>query len=311
MMCEKASLFNNERMLDWLRYFAEKTALDVETVKLIDVSVKNKNLIPAVESNRCVLAFAGEARPTLFYDMWNAGLGDCDVWLKEGLDPEGDVTCAKVSSLIDRGIDGPAVMLIVNDQWDSAYKIGLQNRHFSKGSVRYVAHEIRAVIMSMLQVRSTDTICIISGESIAVEAAMSAAEGTIIAVEYDDSDRASMEENVSKFGLNNVRIVADAKVDTLKKLPAPQTAFIVATENLDREMCALLEINPNIHFMIYTLELNILAHIPSLFEKYQVHDMEALQIAVSKLRKNGMFETKPVPWIISGTAGVQSAENAE
>lgn len=307
-MCEKASLFDNGRMLNWLRYFAEKTDLNVETVKLIDVSVKNKNLIPAVESNRCVLVFAGEARPTVFYDMWNAGLGDCDVWLKEGLDPEGEVTCAKVSSYIDRGIDGPAVMLIVNEQWDSAYKIGLQNRRFSKGSVRYVAHEIRAVIMSMLQVRSADTICIISGESIAVEAAMSASDGTIIAVEYDDSDRTSMEENVSKFGLNNVRIVADAKVETLKKLPAPQTAFIVATENLDREMRALLEINPNIHFMIYTLELNILARIPALFEKYQVHDMEALQIAVSKLRKNGMFETKPVPWIISGTAGEEKAE---
>ena len=31
-------------------------------------------------------------------------------------------------------------------------------------------------------------------------------------------------------------------------------------------------------------------------------------IAVSKLRKNGMFETKPVPWIISGQAGEAAAE---
>ena len=308
-MTEKASLFDKERMIAWLHYFADRTALDVETVKLMDVSIKNKNLIPAVESNRYVLAFADAARPTLFYDMWNAGLGECDVWLKEGLDPAGEAECRKVSSYIDRGIEGPTVLLIYNAQADSAYKIGLQNKRFSKGSVRYVAHEIRAVIMSMLEVRSHDTICIISGESIAVEAAMSAGEGTIIAVEYDESDRASMEENVSKFGLNNVAIVPDAREETLKKLPVPTTAFIVATENLEREMRALLERNHNIRFMIYTLELNILAKIPALFEKYQIRDMEALQISVSKLRRNGMFETKPVPWIISGTAGAADAEH--
>lgn len=55
--------------------------------------------------------------------------------------------------------------------------------------------------------------------------------------------------------------------------------------------------------IIYTLELNILAQIPALFEKYRIGNMEALQISVSKLRANGMFETKPVPWIISGVAG--------
>ena len=38
-----------------------------------------------------------------------------------------------------------------------------------------------------------------------------------------------------------------------------------------------------------------------------IHDMEALQISVSKLRRSGMFETKPVPWIISGLAGAQEA----
>ncbi len=224
--------------------------------------------------------------------MWNAGLGACDVWLKEGLDPEGEVSSCKVSSCIDRGIAGPTVLLIVNEQADSAYKIGLQNKRFSKGSVRYVAHEIRAVIMSMLEVRSHDTICIITGESIAVEAAMSASEGAVIAVEYDESDRDSMEENVSKFGLNNVLIVPDTNPETLEMLPVPTTAFIVATEKLEGELRALLARNPKMRIIIYTLELNILAQIPALFEKYRIGNMEALQISVSKLRANGMFENE-------------------
>ncbi len=301
-MNERESVFTNDRILQWMKYFADRTAMPVETTRLLDVSVKNKNVIPAVEANRWVLVFAGANYASLFYDMWNAGLGECAVWLREGVDPAGEAEQCKVSDLIDRSIEGPCAILIENGQADSAYKIGLQNQRFSKGSVRYVAHEIRAAMMSMLQVRDNDTICIISGESIAVEAAMSAVDGTIIAVEYNDGDRASMEENVNKFGLNNVRIIPDMKPETLRTVPVPTTAFIVAAANLENEIRALLELNPNMRFMIYTLELNVLAEIPSLFAKYRIRDMEALQISVSKLRKNGMFETKPVPWIISGQA---------
>ena len=47
-MGDKVSLFDNERKMAWMRYFSEKTALDVETLKLIDLRVKNKTLIPAV-----------------------------------------------------------------------------------------------------------------------------------------------------------------------------------------------------------------------------------------------------------------------
>ncbi len=62
-MGDKVSLFDNERKMAWMRYFSEKTALDVEALKLIDVSVKNKNLIPAVEANRVVLAFCRRNAP--------------------------------------------------------------------------------------------------------------------------------------------------------------------------------------------------------------------------------------------------------
>jgi precorrin-6Y C5,15-methyltransferase (decarboxylating) len=60
----------------------------------------------------------------------------------------------------------------------------MENSRFSCGSVQYVCQEVRAVIMISL-IPGQDNLCIISGESIVVEAAMIAAEGSIIAVEYD------------------------------------------------------------------------------------------------------------------------------
>ena len=52
-----------------------------------------------------------------------------------------------------------------------------------------------------------DNLCVISGESIAIEAALTAAEGTVVAVEYSRADRETMEDNVEHFGLSNVQIV--------------------------------------------------------------------------------------------------------
>ena len=50
-MSEQVSVFNNDRILSWMKYFSDQTEMSVETTKLMDVSVKNKNVIPAVEAN--------------------------------------------------------------------------------------------------------------------------------------------------------------------------------------------------------------------------------------------------------------------
>ncbi len=46
--------------------------------------------------------------------MWNAGLGDCEVWYNEGSEPTGEIKHDKVSDMINRGINESAGMLVVN-----------------------------------------------------------------------------------------------------------------------------------------------------------------------------------------------------
>ena len=50
-------IFTNESILSWLQYFAKNTAIDLEKVKMLDITRKNKNLIPTVESHKAVLVF--------------------------------------------------------------------------------------------------------------------------------------------------------------------------------------------------------------------------------------------------------------
>jgi precorrin-6Y C5,15-methyltransferase (decarboxylating) len=166
--------------------------------------------------------------------------------------------------------------------------------------VHYVGKEIRAVIMSLLDVDSHDTILALQAESIVIEAAIVAGDGNIIAVEPDEGSRRAMEENVEKFGVHNVQIISDMSEESLAAIPVPRLAFIVANHYLESDMERLLKINPNMRFVIYTLDLGILADAKNIFDKLNISNMEAIQISVAKTDKNNMFVTQPSPWLITG-----------
>lgn len=295
-----SELFNNNSIIDWLKYYVEKTSVDLERVKILDITKKNKNLIPTVESNACVMVFTEAGHPEIFYKMWEAGLGECDVWYNIGSEPSGDIKNNKVKDMINRGIDASAAMLIINPNARSTYKIGMENASFSKGSVQYVGSEIRAVIMNKMHVSYGDNICIISGESIAVESAIIAGEGHIIAVEYSRKDRETLEDNIDKFGINNIKVVDHVDMETMEELPVPSLTMLVASASMEQEIECLLKINPDMEFVIYTLDFKCAAMIPNMLEKYGFKDVEAIQITVSKLNGN-VFDTEPAPWIITAS----------
>ena len=293
-------LFGNQIILSWLQYYMEHTQVDLEKVKILDITRKNKNLIPAIEANECVMVFTEAGHHDIFYRMWDVGLGECEVWYNEGSDPDGPIKHDKIKDMINRGINASAAMLIINPNACNTYKIGMKNASFSKGSVQYVGSELRAIILNKMHVSYGDNICIISGESIAVESAILASEGHIIAVEYSSRDRTTLEDNVDKFGINNVTIIDHVDEETLSGLPVPNLTMLVASASTEQEIRCLLKVNPHMEFVIYTLDFKMAAAIPALFEKYGIGDLEMIQVAVSKLNQNNMLQTEPAPWIISG-----------
>lgn len=296
-------LFTNAHILAWLRYFSDNTEVDLERVKMIDITRKNKSLIPTVESHRSVLVFTEAGHPDIFYRMYNAGLGECTVIYNEGSDPSGPIKRNKVYDMLTRGINASAGMLILNPNARSTMKFGMNNHSFSFGSVRYVGAEIRAVLLSKMQIDAHKNICVISGESIAVEAAMLGEEGTVIAVEYNKQDRKTLEDNISQFGLNNIMIIDHVDEATMSGLPVPDVTMLVASASMEQEMQCLLKRNPNMEFVIYTLDFEVAAGMPALCKSLGISDPDIIQVTVSKLNHKNNFDTQPAPWIITGKAG--------
>jgi len=296
-------LFNNGSIISWLQYFSNNTEVDLEHVKILDITRKNKNLIPACEAHRCVLVFTEAGHPDIFYRMYNAGLGDCTVIYNEGSEPEGPIKTDKVSSMIDRGINASAGMLILNPNARSTVKFGMDNSALARGSVRYVGSEIRAVILSKMRIEEGKNICTISSESIAVEAAILDGEGSVIAVEYNKNDRRALEDNVEQFGLNNVVIIDHIDDEALSTLPVPDVTMLVASASMEKEIETLLKVNPSMEFVVYTLDFAVAASMLNYCKKISISDPEIIQIAVSKVNSRHTYENEPSPWIISFKAG--------
>lgn len=300
MGTEATKTFSNDNVLAWMGLFAEKMDVGPEKFKVINLCGKQKNVIPTIDTHKRVIIFVDKDHEELLYEFWEAGFGDYDIWYAEGTDISSEVKQDKIKNIIKKKITGPTVMLVVNENTRESYRIGIKNENFSKGPIHYVGNEIRAVIMSMLGIDEHDTAVIVSGESIVIEAAINASEGTIIAVESSEAAKASMEENADKFGVTNVQIIPDLSSESLADIQVPRIAFIVATKNLEEDIRNLLTKNPHMQFVIYTLELDILSGIKNIFKTYGIKNMEVTQITVSKTDKRSVFVTQPSPWLIEG-----------
>lgn len=292
-------IFTNEVIISWLEYYAKNTTIDLEHVKIIDITKKNKNIIPAVEAHKTTMVFTNAGIDDIFYRLWNAGLGECEVWYNEGSDPSGEILHQKVKDMIDRGINASAGMLILNPQARNTAKIGLSNEMFERGSIRYVGSEIRAIILNKMMVAPQDDICVIGGESIAIESALMAPEGSVIAVEYSAADRATLEDNMAHFDLHNIKIIDHVDEETMKDCPIPSLVFLVASASTDKELACLTKLNPKIDVVIYTLDFRVAANIQGSLQELGFNDIDTIQVSVSKLGSKNTFKQEPAPWIIT------------
>lgn len=295
----ETQIFTNDVILAWLQYYSKNTTIDLEHVKIIDITKKNKNVIPTVEAHKTTLVFTNAGIDDIFYRLWNAGLGECEIWYNEGSDPSGEILHNQVKDMIDRGINASAGMLILNPNARNTTKIGLSNELLQRGSIRYVGSEIRSIILSKMAVAPQDDICVIGGESIAIEAALIASEGSVIAVEYSRADRTTLEDNVAHFDLHNIKIIDHVDEESMADCPIPSIVFLVASASTDQELNYLIKKNPNIDVIIYTLDFKTAAALPDTLRNLGLIDIDTIQVSVSKLGSNNAFKTDPAPWIIT------------
>jgi precorrin-6Y C5,15-methyltransferase (decarboxylating) len=114
----------------------------------------------------------------------------------------------------------------------------------------------------------------------------------------------TLEDNVLHFGLHNVKIIDHVDAETMKDCPKPSLVFLVASASTDQELRCLIDINPNINVVIYTLDFKVAANIQATLQDLGLADVETIQISVAKLGSNNTFKQEPAPWIITAKSRV-------
>ncbi len=292
--------FTNQQMLDWMGYVADLQNVTPEKIKIANLCGKKRNLLALIATHKRLLVFVDETQPNMLYKCWEAGYGDYEMYYGTGYEPSEMKHC-KISDMMDDPISGPTVIFIVNENTRESMIFGMKNDNFFHGTVKYVGHEIRSVIMNKLELDIRDVALMVDAESVVIEASMIAYEGTIIAGERDEGSKRTMEENIDKFGVHNVEVVTDLSADTLSKFPTPRLAFIVAKKGeIKKDIESVLKINPKAKFIFWTLELDLLLEIKNTLKEYGIDVTEVMQITVSKTDQNSVFVAQPSPWIITG-----------
>jgi precorrin-6Y C5,15-methyltransferase (decarboxylating) len=91
--------------------------------------------------------------------------------------------------------------------------------------------EARTLALSQLDIRPTSVVWDIGAGtgSVAIEAAQLADRGLVCAIEPDPTDLALAQSNAEKFGVTNIRWVAERAPQSLADLPGPDAVFVGAT----------------------------------------------------------------------------------
>ena len=106
-----AKVYSNTAMLEWMAFFSDKMSVSPEKIKLLNICGADKNVLPSIETHKRVMIFTDESHPDLFWEFWEAGFGEYDMWYGIGLTPNEIVHC-KVQDMMDRKITEPMVVYL-------------------------------------------------------------------------------------------------------------------------------------------------------------------------------------------------------
>lgn len=167
--------------------------------------------------------------------------------------------------------------------------------------------EVRAVTLSRLRLfdRAVFWDLGAGSGSICIEAGQSITRGSIFAVEQHASRIVHIRENITRFGIGNIKVVEARLPDGLGELPDPDRIFIGGGgENLQQIICAAASrLRENGIIVINTVLIDNLTTARQTLDRLGV-DVDIVQIQVNRgktMPYSQRFEAVNPVWIITGS----------
>ena len=284
---------------------------DIEAI--IDIIRKN-NKIGIFTNNRY-------NPPVIARLLIEKGIKDFRIYVCERMGEERErVIKTDMISMSKRTMSHPNVMILIRDPIKRKKSLplapaipcypGVQDSEFSHKDGIITKSEVRVIILSKMCIKEDSVVWDVwpGCGSISVETGLIAGRGTVFAIENDNKILEYIRKNISKFHLENVKLIERLAPEGLRGLPMPDSIFI-GENNRGRlgkviSFCARrLKIGGKL--TIKAVSLDTLKDGVDFLER-RGFDVEVTSVNISRtkgLKGEKMFETLNTVYIISGRKG--------
>lgn len=280
-----------------LQYFCAKCRVPWENVNVLSLHGRKGKVVNRVINNQIVFVMTGgKYTPSdVCRELCQAGLGFIQVSVGENLSyPQERITAGTAELLADKTFEDLSVMLIFQDQLRKRDFVthGLPDEMFIRGDVPMTKQEIRAVVLSKLQLTLTDTVYDIGAGtgSVAVEMALQVTEGSVYGIEKNPEAVDILRKNKEKFAAYNLNIIQEEAPEGLADLPCPDKVFIGGSGGRLKDILEVVYArNDQARVVISAITLETLNEAVSYYQNKTDQSVEIVHIAVTKTRKIGGY----------------------
>ena len=280
-----------------LSYLCAKTNTDMAKVKILSFHGKDELLYHNIDSNEYtfIITSKGEGAKEICKKLINFGFFDLDVTIGENLSYENErITTAKPNEFLDMDISDLNCMIIYNPDSEKSISFGLPDEAFIRDKVPITKSEVRAVILSKLDI-SSDSICYDIGAgsgSVSIEMSRLAYEGKVYAVEKNPVAVELIKKNIHNFNAENVELIFAKAPEGLEHILEADKIFIGGSGgelNTMMDMIFASQKHPTIVISAITLET--VAQISDILKKAKEYDYdtEVTAVNVSKSKEVGPY----------------------
>ncbi|MFA6710883.1 MAG: precorrin-6Y C5,15-methyltransferase (decarboxylating) subunit CbiT, partial [Candidatus Methanomethylophilaceae archaeon] len=162
------------------------------------------------------------------------------------------------SEILDAGLSGLCVTLIVNERPITSVPMNIRDEDFIRGDAPMTKAEIRTLSVAKLELSDDSVIYDVGAGtgSVSIMMALIAVNGKVFAIEKEKEAVSLIHQNRRKFCTPNLVVIEGSAPDMLADLPVPTHAFIGGSSgNMEEILTVLLNKNPKIRIVMNSITL--------------------------------------------------------
>lgn len=293
---EQACLVTFVSGMSSLQYFCNHLHIPYEGIYTMSVHGRENHVLGEVLTHKSVFVLTGgtfKVQDICKY-LTEKGLGHVKVYIGENLSYETEkIEIGLARNFVQTGFSDLSVILIERDE-ETYYPYvsgGLRDEVFIRGQIPMTKEEVRAVVLSKLQLLETDCVYDIGAGtgSVALEIARLCKKGYVYALEKNKEAVMLIKKNKEHLGIINMEVCHTNCPEGMKDLPIPQKVFIGGSGKKLREILKMvLEKNPKVHIVITALTLETLQETLVCKEFFNL-EISCSQISVANSKEVGGY----------------------